>query len=113
VRELENTLESLVALSSEGELDLGLLPALEGAPAPVAPVPGPASEGAPAAPTEGAPGAGLKERVEAYERGLILDALRLAGGNRSEAARRLGIGRATLHDKLRKYGLDAAPEEGG
>ena len=111
VRELENTLESLVALSSEGELDLGLLPAPEGAPAPAASMP--PGENAPTAPTEGAPGAGLKERVEAYERGLILDALRLAGGNRSEAARRLGIGRATLHDKLRKYGLDAAPEEGG
>ncbi|MCA9685868.1 MAG: hypothetical protein KC457_27070, partial [Myxococcales bacterium] len=29
-----------------------------------------------------------------------------AGGNRSEAARLLGIGRATLHDKLKKYGLE-------
>jgi two-component system response regulator HydG len=114
VRELENTLESLVALSSEGELDLGLLPGSEGA----APAGGPsASEPAAAAEPEGAPadapaGAGLKERVEAYERGLILDALRLSAGNRSEAARRLGIGRATLHDKLRKYGLDAPPSPG-
>jgi two-component system response regulator HydG len=38
--------------------------------------------------------------------------MRLSGGNRSETARRLGIGRATLHDKLRKYGLDASPDEG-
>ena len=44
--------------------------------------------------------------MEAYERDLILDAMRLSGGNRSETARRLGIGRSTLHDKLRKYGLD-------
>jgi len=43
--------------------------------------------------------------VEAYERGLILSALESARGNRSEAARLLNIGRATLHDKLRKYGL--------
>ncbi|NMO19730.1 sigma-54-dependent Fis family transcriptional regulator [Pyxidicoccus fallax] len=112
VRELENTLESLVALSSEGELDLGLLPVPDapaggegGGPAVVAPASG-------IEPRDDLPGAGLKERVEAYERGLILDALRIAGGNRSEAARRLGIGRATLHDKLRKYGLDGAPDEG-
>lgn len=43
--------------------------------------------------------------MEAYERGLILSALESARGNRSEAARLLNIGRATLHDKLRKYGL--------
>ncbi|QDE68866.1 MULTISPECIES: sigma-54-dependent transcriptional regulator [Myxococcus] len=110
VRELENTLESLVALSSEGRLDLGQLPSAE---------PAGADSGSPGAsldpvrpgPQDGAPGAGLKERVEAYERGLVLDALRMAGGNRSEAARRLGIGRATLHDKLRKYGLDDGGEE--
>jgi two-component system response regulator HydG len=106
VRELENTLESLVALSSNGELDLGLLPRPEGAAPGGGPTaPEPAGEGA-RPEVDAAPGVGLKERVEAYERGLILDAMRLAEGNRSEAARRLGIGRATLHDKLRKYGLD-------
>ncbi len=47
----------------------------------------------------------LKERVQAYERGLVLEALRAARGNRSEAARRLGVSRVTLHDKLRRYGL--------
>ncbi len=116
VRELENTLESLVALSSEGELDLGLLPVPEapaagegGVPVVVASTGGSAG----AEPVDGLPGAGLKERVEAYERGLILDALRIAGGNRSEASRRLGIGRATLHDKLRKYGLDGTPGDEG
>ncbi|WP_228556808.1 MULTISPECIES: sigma-54 dependent transcriptional regulator [Myxococcus] len=109
VRELENTLESLVALSSDGELDLALLPTpvTTGAPATMA-----QSEVPPRGEEAGA-SLGLKERVEAYERGLILDALRIEGGNRSGAARRLGIGRATLHDKLRKYGLDSAPEEGG
>ena len=54
----------------------------------------------------------LKERVQAYERGLVVEALREARGNRSEAARRLGVSRVTLHDKLRRYGLgdDDAPE---
>jgi DNA-binding NtrC family response regulator len=87
VRELEHALESVVALSPAGELDPSFLPS------------------APAAPP-----LGLKQRVEAYERGLVVEALRAAGGNRSEAARALGISRVTLHDKLRKYGL-ARPDD--
>lgn len=80
VRELENAIERLVALSDDHRLG-----DLESDPT--------------AAPL------GLKERVEAFERGLIAVALRAAGGNRSEAARRLGVGRVTLLDKLKKYGL--------
>ncbi|MCL2824158.1 MAG: sigma-54-dependent Fis family transcriptional regulator, partial [Polyangiaceae bacterium] len=48
---------------------------------------------------------GLKERVEAYERGLVAHELEACRGNRSEAARRLGIARVTLLEKLKKYGL--------
>jgi DNA-binding NtrC family response regulator len=81
VRELENTVERLVALSPGGLIDEGDLPASSD----------PAAE------------PGLRERVEAYERHLILQELQRCGGNRSEAARRLGIGRVTLLDKLRKY----------
>jgi two-component system response regulator HydG len=81
VRELENTVERLVALSPGGLIDEGDLPA----------------SGEPVAEP------GLRERVEAYERHLILQELQRCGGNRSEAARRLGIGRVTLLDKLRKY----------
>jgi two-component system response regulator HydG len=116
VRELENTLESLVALSNEGELDLGLLPELEPSAAPEAGTQAAEPTAKEPGRGEGVVGVGLKERVEAYERGLILDALRLSGSNRSEAARRLGIGRATLHDKLRKYGLEVpspSPGEAG
>ena len=43
---------------------------------------------------------------EGYERGLLISALEAAQGKRSEAAKALQIGRATLHDKLRKYGLE-------
>jgi two-component system, NtrC family, response regulator HydG len=90
VRELENTIERLVALSPDGELDLSLLPTEMGK------TPSPDSFG-------------LRERMDAYERGLIVDALKACHNNRSEAARRLGLSRATLHDKLRKHGL-ASPD---
>ena len=100
VRELENALESVVALS-QGELDLSLLPesaAIAAAPAPSAPAPD-ATAPPPAGKLE------LKDRMDAYERGLIVAALQATKGNRSHAARELGINRATLHGKLRKYGL--------
>jgi len=81
VRELENTIERLVALS-QGEV----IEDMEGprdAPQPLT----------------------LRQRVEAYERGLISAALQRTAGNRSEAARQLGMGRVTLLDKMKKYGL--------
>jgi two-component system, NtrC family, response regulator HydG len=89
VRQLENAIESLVALSDDGALDLSLLPDAVG--------------------HASAPSGlrlTLKQKLEAYEKGLLIAALEDAEGNRSEAARALGIGRATLHDKLRKYGLE-------
>ncbi|WP_097460003.1 sigma-54-dependent transcriptional regulator [Mangrovitalea sediminis] len=58
------------------------------------------------------PGAGnvgamnLKEQVEQFEKSLIEQALNRCRGNISEATEALGIPRKTLHDKVRKYGLD-------
>jgi two-component system, NtrC family, response regulator HydG len=43
--------------------------------------------------------------LEQIEREAILTALEAAGGNKSEAARRLGITRKTLHNKLKLYGV--------
>jgi DNA-binding NtrC family response regulator len=94
VRELENAIERLVALSPDGELDLSLLSV------------GQSTAAAPAS-------FGLRERVDAYERGLIVETLKLCQGNRSEAARRLGLSRATLHDKLKKHGLGSGDASGG
>jgi two-component system response regulator HydG len=86
VRELEHTIERLVALSTGGVVDEASLGAAIG---------------------ESAESSfGLKERVEAFERGILVRQLRETAGNRSEAARRLGIGRVTLLDKMRKYGLE-------
>ena len=39
------------------------------------------------------------------EKATVLKTLEATGGNKSEAARRLGITRRTLHQKLRKYGM--------
>lgn len=83
VRELEHTIQRCVALSAE--------PVLDGDPFD--------GRAAPETPT-------LKERVEAFERDLVAQAMARCEGNRSEAARQLGIGRVTLLDKLKKYGLD-------
>ena len=104
VRELENAIEALVALSIDGELDLTQLPG-QAAPA--------ASQTPPLADTDDpkAQGLTLRQRVEAYERGLIVTALEACGGNRKETAVRLGLSRATLHDKLHRYGLAARGDE--
>jgi DNA-binding NtrC family response regulator len=44
--------------------------------------------------------------VEQAEKQLIFDALKSADGNRTEAAKRLGISRRTLHRKLHAYHLE-------
>ncbi|HWE23213.1 MAG TPA: sigma-54 dependent transcriptional regulator [Myxococcales bacterium] len=97
VRELENAIEGIVALSVDGEIDLSLLPQ-----------PHTETPGAEVSPSAG--GASLKERLDAYERGLIVAALDEARGNRTHAARALGLNRGTLHSKLNKYGL-AGPDD--
>ena len=43
--------------------------------------------------------------LEDVEKDAVLRTLEAANGNKSEAARRLGITRKTLHKKLKKYGI--------
>ncbi|AKF03436.1 sigma-54-dependent transcriptional regulator [Sandaracinus amylolyticus] len=92
VRELENAIARLVGLSDGGEIDLDRLEDARPAPEPRE------SE------TEGA-GLSLREQVQAFERGLIVRALEEAHGNQVRAAQALRTSRATLIDKMRKYGL--------
>ncbi len=47
----------------------------------------------------------LREGVQRYEKHVILEALRGAAGNRTEAARRLQIPVRTLSHKIRQYGI--------
>jgi two-component system response regulator HydG len=102
VRELENAIESMVALSHGPELDLSLLPEGRHAAKDASDARTPAPDVV-AADFVGV--RDLKLRMDAYERGLIVSALEEWRGNRSHTARALGINRATLHGKLRKYGL--------
>lgn len=93
VRELMNAVERGVVMSRSDYLDeagLALLfPACE---------PSPQDAASKTAHAEGLP-------LEEVERNTILATLDLVRGNKSEAARRLGITRRTLHLKLKKYGL--------
>ncbi len=45
-------------------------------------------------------------RLQEQERQLVVEALHAAGGNQSEAARRLGIGRDALRYKIKRYELN-------
>jgi DNA-binding NtrC family response regulator len=91
VRELENAIERLVVMSRGNELDLQALPRrIRG-------------EGEPDASTFLLPPEGVT--LEAVEKDLIRQALERTGGNRSAAARSLGLTRQTLLYRMQKYGL--------
>ncbi|MGD9141822.1 MAG: sigma-54 dependent transcriptional regulator [bacterium] len=54
----------------------------------------------------------LSELTEEFERSLILSELNKTGWNVSKAASRLGIDRANLHRKMRRYGIHRDGEPG-
>jgi two-component system response regulator AtoC len=51
----------------------------------------------------------FKDAISALERELILRALAASGGNRAEAARRLGIDRRLLDSRLDEYSIHSSP----
>ncbi|MDT9702610.1 helix-turn-helix domain-containing protein, partial [Streptomyces sp. P17] len=55
--------------------------------------------------TQGIVAEDLPAALEQHERKMITTALAQSGGNRTEAARKLGIHRQLLHTKMTKYGL--------
>lgn len=95
VRELENAIERAVILLTgehitEKQLPLNITkkyPDLSTSPIAAAPV------------MDGT------RSMEEIEKEAILATLKASGGNKSETARRLGITRKTLHNKLKNYGL--------
>ncbi len=44
--------------------------------------------------------------LEGVERNAIVQMLKETGGNKLETARRLGIGRQTLYNKIKAYGIE-------
>ena len=98
VRELGNFLERLVVFAEGDTIDRALVQTELTRRAPVS--------AAPAVPGAGAPrGETLDARRLDAERAAIKDALDRAQGNRTQAARLLGVSRRTLYNKLAELGL--------
>jgi transcriptional regulator of acetoin/glycerol metabolism len=55
--------------------------------------------------TEGSPDTNFT-LLEGVERNAIIQMLRETGGNKLETAKRLGIGRQTLYNKIKAYGIE-------
>ncbi len=91
VRELENMLERAVVLDQDGVIDLSDLQ----------PPAGTDSGSRPSLPDEG----NLDDQIAELERRRILAALEATGGNRTEAARRLGITFRSLRYRMAKLDL--------
>ncbi len=88
VRQLQNEVQRAVLMAEEKVIDIGDL-----AVSPTAPV------------TEQADAPGTFTLMEAMERNTIIQMLKETGGNKLETAKRLGIGRQTLYNKIRNYGI--------
>jgi two-component system response regulator AtoC len=96
VRELENSVARMVALSGGGEIGLQAFTRIASGTAE------PDAERTPDGTLS------LREQVEALERSVIARTLASVAGNQSEAARRLGLSRGSLIDRLKKYGFAGA-----
>jgi two-component system response regulator AtoC len=96
VRQLENAVARMVAMSSGGEIGADAFNTAVASP--------PGAEPAPQG------GLTLKEQLDVFERSLIVQALSAASSNQSETARRLGLSRSALIDRLKKYGLSSSSE---
>jgi len=92
VRELENTVNRLAIFAPTGEITLADVEAEEQR--------APENEQGPASAST------APDRLQELERQHILQILKQTGGNRSEAARRLGIERKTLYRKALRLGID-------
>lgn len=97
VRELKNAVAAMVALTEDGVLDRALFDSV------VRPMDRPDTS---AAPHYDASKCAFKSRVAAFEKGLVERALLECGLNCSKTARQLGLSRTTLHDLIRRHGIE-------
>ena len=86
VRELENAIERAVVLTSRSRIDIDDLPTEVGL-----------------AVADAVVATDIRPLAD-VEREYITSVLRAVGGNRSQAARTLGIGEATLYRKIKQFG---------
>ena len=87
IRELKSALEYAFVIAESGQIAVEHLP--------------PALSDAPRAPVFPKAPAGDGE-----ERQALIEALRQTGGNQTQAAKRLGVNRVTVWNRMRKYGID-------
>jgi DNA-binding NtrC family response regulator len=97
VRQLKNWIEQALVLADGDVIDLQHFPSL--------------TREAPDLMTEHAPMAPLGLRLEELERWYVLETLRRVHGNRTKAARQLGISLRGLQYKLRRYGSSFSESE--
>ena len=96
VRELQNAIEYAVVLARQGLIGVKELPAEVQLPTVLQ-----LTERAPAA-----AGRSGVQSLDDVERNTILQALAECHGNKKKAAERLGIQRATLYNKIKRYGIE-------
>ncbi|MFA5112034.1 MAG: sigma-54 dependent transcriptional regulator [Desulfobaccales bacterium] len=101
VRELENLMERLVILSEGEVIEVADLP---GHLQPPAPPPKEEAEGFPEQ------GINFNDAVQAFERNLILKALRRCNWVKSQAAQILHLNRTTLLEKMKKQNIPSNPD---
>ncbi len=97
VRELENVIERATVLSTGAVLNVDLLP-------PSVREPKSFEAPSPALPTNGL---SFKQAVASYERQLITNALKLAGGVQKRAAEKLKVKPTTLHEMMKRLKITA------
>ena len=96
VRELANALQAAAALAGNGPIRASML-----------------DLGAPALAESATEASAYHQEIDDVRRRLLRTALRAAGGNRAEAARRLGLSRQALSYLVLHLGLDAGGPYGG
>jgi two-component system, NtrC family, response regulator AtoC len=105
VRQLQNFVERLVVLCAGSSVSEADVRAELAGPVRFATESGLADADAIPAPISGGRVVHLDEALRAAEREALLRALKHSGGNRSAAARLLGVSRSTLYSKLQEHGL--------
>jgi two-component system nitrogen regulation response regulator NtrX len=95
VRELRNMVERLMLLATDGQVDLATVE-----------IAMPKGGGSGVAVSAAFSSGGLAERVDAFEREMILAELKRSHSNVSLAAKSLGLERSHLYKKAEQLGID-------